>query len=808
MSNSFTGGISQNFEVPKASWEVPKASWYVPFAQNRRFVGRQTQLDRLEHALFAKDQQPRVAITGLGGMGKTQIALEVAYRTKGKYPKCSIFWIPATNVESLQQAFTYIGQQLGVLGQKEEQTNAKKLVQSHLSQESAGQWLIIVDNVDDIEIWNKELKDCLPKSQQGFLVCTTRNRQVAVRIAASNVIEVPEMDEEMAMQLLSKSLINQELLADHQIAIKLLEQLAFLPLAAVQAAAYINTNGIGLSEYLLLLEEQEKDVVKLLSEDFADEWRYSDAKNPVATTWLISFKQIQELNPLAAEYLSFVSCVDPKGIPQSLLPPGQSRKEETDAIGTLSAYSFVSRRALDHALDVHRLVHLVMRSWLRSQKQWHIWVDKTLTRLVEVLPLGGHDKREVWTAYLPHAIHVVGLAELCERKDRLLDRVGRCEKTLGHYKAAEWAHRQLLEQREKVLGKEHPSTLVSMNGVAQALSDRGKYAEAEVMHRETLALREKVSGKEHPSTLVSMNEVAQALSSQGKYAEAEVMHRETLALREKVSGKEHPETLVITNNLAQTLSRQGKYAEAEVMHQETLALREKVSGKEHPETLVIMNNLAQALNSQGKYAEAEVMHRETLALKEKVLGKEHPSTLVSMNNLALALSSQRNYAEAEVMHRETLALREKVSGKEHPLTLVSMNNLAQALSSQRNYAEAEVMHRETLALREKVSGKEHPETLVIMNNMAQALNSQGKYAEAEVMYRETLALREKVSGKEHPETLVIMHNLANALSGLGKYVEAISLMQQCFRLRTQILGPQHPRTKGSLRSLNKWQRES
>jgi tetratricopeptide (TPR) repeat protein len=686
---------------------TPKfGGWYVPFAQNERFVGRQTQLDQLEHTLFTKHQPSKVALTGLGGIGKTQIALALAYQTKENHPQCSVFWIPATNAESLQQAFMDIGQQLSVPG-IEEQANAKRLVQNYLSQDSAGQWLLIVDNVDDMKIWNSELKDSLPKARQGRVLCTTRSRKVAVKIAGATVIEVPGMDREVAMQLLSKSLINQDLLSRHQDVLELLEQLTFLPLAIAQAAAYINENGLRILDYLSLLEEQEQDVIELLSEDFEDEGRYQDLKNPVATTWLISFEYIQQLDPLAAEYLSFMSCVALKDIPQSLLPRGSSLKKETDAIGTLTAYSFVTRRALDNSLDVHRLVHLVTRSWLRAQDQWYGWANKTLERLLEVVPFGDYDKRETWTAYLPHAIHVVNLAELCEVKGRLglLSRIGSCEHTLGRYKAAEWTYQQLLEQREKLLGKEHSDTLVSMNNLALVLSEQGNYAEAEKMHREELALREKVSGKEHPYTLTSMGNLALVLSDQGKYAEAEKMFQEELALSEKVLGKEHPQTLTGMNNLAQALGEQGKYAEAEKMHQEELALSEKVLGKEHPETLVSMNNLARVLSEQGKYAEAERMNQETLALREKVLGKEHPHTLASMGNLALVLSDQGKYAEAEKMHQEELALSEKVLGKEHPETLVSMNNLALVLSDQGKYAEAERMNQETLALREKVLGK-------------------------------------------------------------------------------------------------------
>ena len=634
-------------------------------------MGRRSQLNQLESALFIKGQPPKTAITGLGGMGKTQIALELAYRTREKHPDCSVFWISATNAEGLEQAFTDIGQQLRIPGLEKELAGTKELVQRYLSQGRAGRWLLIVDNIDDMDIWRRELKDYLPEYQRGRIVCTTRSRKVAVDIAASNVIQVPEMEEEMAMQLLSKSLVNKELLLHHQDVRKLLQQLTFLPLAIVQAAAYINKNGTALSKYSSLLEGQEQNMIDILSEDFEDDWRYKDIKNPVATTWLISFEQIWRLDPLAADYLSFASCVAPKNIPWSLLPPGPSAVKQENAIGTLDAYSFVTRRNVDESFDVHRLVQLTTRSWLRTKNQLHDWTSKTLKRLVEVIPLGGHGQRQVWTAYLPHAVYTTDLIEVRAVEERvvLMDRIGHCEITLGRYKAAESTYRQVLERRQEVLGRGHPSTLASMSNLAQTLSDQGKYADAETMHRDTLALMKTVLGEDHQETLASISDLAQTLSDQGKYADAETMHRDTLALTKTVLGEDHPETLASMNNLAQTLSRQGKYADAETMHRDTLVLKKTVLGEDHPETLASMNNLAQTLSRQGKYADAETMHRDTLALVKTVLGEDHPSTLISMNNLAQTLSRQGKYADAETMYRDTLALRKTMLGEDHPETL-------------------------------------------------------------------------------------------------------------------------------------------
>ncbi|KAL1961920.1 hypothetical protein VTN77DRAFT_749 [Rasamsonia byssochlamydoides] len=175
------------------------------------------------------------------------------------------------------------------------------------------------------------------------------------------------MDEQIAIQMLSKSLIDQRILNDRQTTLELLEQLTFLPLAIAQAAAYINENGISLSEYLSLLKDKEHHIIEILSEDFEDDGRYRDIKNPIASTWLISFVQIRSRDPLAAEYLSVMACIEQKAVSQSLLPPAQSKKRMLEAIGTLSAYSFVTKRPADESLDLHRLIHLATRNWLQME---------------------------------------------------------------------------------------------------------------------------------------------------------------------------------------------------------------------------------------------------------------------------------------------------------------------------------------------------------------------------------------------------------------------------------------------------------
>ncbi|KAI9764071.1 MAG: hypothetical protein M1840_008875 [Geoglossum simile] len=657
-----------------------KACWTVPFERNPRFVGRHSHLNQLENSLFAQDRPPTLAITGLGGIGKTQIALELAYRIREKYPECSIFWVPATNTESLQQAYLDVGQQLGIHGLQEEQADVKKLVQRHLSQESAGQWLLIFDSADDMDTWinkggNKSefhgLKDYLPRSLQGCVVFTTRSRKIAVKLAQSNVIEVSGWTK-------SESLINQELLTNHQDTQKLLQQLTLLPLAIIQAAAYINENGITLSNYLSLLEEQEQDVIELLSEDFEDEGRYQDVKNPIATTWLISFEHIRRLDPLAVEYLSFMSCVDPKDIPQSLLPPAQSRKKETDAIGTLDAYYFVSRRPGNHALDIHRLVHLAMRNWLRREESLTQWAAKAMKRLEEVFPDHDHKNRSVWRAYLAHARY---LLESDDTKDVMQERTELLWKFAmrlycdGRYGEAEKLFLQVMEMFKRVLGEEHPSTLTSMANLASTYRNQGRWKEAEELEVQVIETRKRVLGEEHPDTLVSMTNLALTYSNQGRWKEAEELEVQVIETSARVLGEEHPDTLTSMANLASTYRNQGWWKEAKELFMQVMETSARVLGEEHPSTLTSMANLALTFWNQGQWKEAEELEVQVMETFKRVLGKEHPSTLTSMANLAFTFKSQGRNEEAILLLEKCFQLQKQVLGPQHPYTTSSLEAL-------------------------------------------------------------------------------------------------------------------------------------
>lgn len=749
----------------------PDGLWLVPFSRNERFVGRESELGELSRRLASDDSCKRVAIFGLGGIGKTQIALEFAHRRRAQMPSCSVFWVPATEPAVFEQVYQKIGQLLQIPGIDHANADVKLLVKETLSDEETGSWLLLVDNADDTDILFRRaygstgelaLIDYLPFSRKGSIIFTTRSRRAAIKQAGNDVIQAGLMTQSDAKQVLERSLIRQNLsgMVDTR---KLLGLLGGLPLAIVQAAAYMNENDTSMSDYADFYSAGEREIIEVLSEDFEDQGRYRDAKNSIAATWLISFNQIRRQTPLAIEYLSLMACLLYQDIPQSILPESSSgsRKQFNEAIGALTSYSFISRQQNRDVFDMHRLVHLATRNWLKSEEKLSVWTNFAIERLSDIIPSGGHHGRSTWTPYLPHAIHLLE-SECVDRNGKFIelsDKVGRCLYSNGQYREAEHLHRQTLSLRLKSLGQEHRETLGSAANLAEALSHQGKYEEAKNLHKQTLELRKTVLGKEHPDVMVSMGYLGQVFAAQGHYSQAEELHREARDLRRKVFDADHPMTLTSMSYLAEALRHQGKYEVAEQMHRQTLAIRTKVLGLEDPATLASMSCLGVAQDNLGRHDDAVETHRRVLSLRVKVLGDQHPHTLITIMWLAVALRNQGIHHEAAEISQAALEVQRNLLGPKHPNTLATLSCLADTFLCQGKLDEARGILEEVLSAQQESFGPEHPHTLTTMDSLASVLHRQGQRHDASALYEQVRDLRLKRLGPDHPDTVSTVSSL-------------------------------------------------
>ncbi|CAH0023218.1 unnamed protein product [Clonostachys rhizophaga] len=737
------------------------------------FVGREQELSTLLEWASSKEICRNMAVFGLGGVGKTQIALEFAYRTREQKPYCSVFWVPVTDYLAFKQAYKQIGQVINIPRINDNGEDGMQLVKEALSDSKrVGSWLMIVDNADDMNMIFRQptdtelivpgLIDYIPSSPNGLTLFTTRNRKVAVRQAANNIISLEIMVPEDASKLLAKSILRQEILLNVDAVRELLGLLGFLPLAIIQAAAYINENDTTIEEYRSLYNESETEVMEVLSEDFEVPGRYKTIKNSIAATWLVSLGQLTHTNPVAIDYLSFMACLSSSNISPSLLLPAPSKKQGLEAIGALKAYSLLRKRDDGPNFDIHPLVHLATRNWLRSERKLQLWTSSAVLRLVELLPEGGHENRPTWTAYLPHARYLLNSAAVAaadgdEKVVVLAEKLGKCHYSNGEYSEAHRTYEQALELRVKISGLENRDTMRNMFGIAEALSHQGKYKEAEAQHRMILELRKKVLGQEDPEVGRSMNYLAQAMYEGGRFVESEQMHRAALALQNEVLHPEHPNALSTTSYLAQAIGQQGRYKEAEELYRELLATRIRVQGEEYPATLATMSCLGATLGDLGNYSDAEHFHRRVLDLRVMILGNRHPHTCITKRWLAEALLHQEKYEEAYRLNREALDVQTDVLGLKHPSTLLTLVNRGDIFFHQGQIGRAEKVYRQALDFQIEYRGSEHPETLKSMDSLANVLNKRGNHDEAKELYEKVFEARVRILGPGHPKTLATPH---------------------------------------------------
>ncbi|KAF5610782.1 hypothetical protein F25303_14521, partial [Fusarium sp. NRRL 25303] len=474
-------------EVPEGAFTVREPQdqpvFLVPFLENPLFIGRADVLMNLQSLLFENNNR-KVALVGLGGIGKTQIALQLAYWIKEKKQDYSVFWVPALSHASFEQACTQIIDACGI--PTTDNSDAIETVCQHLSSKSAGKWLLVVDNADDMQTVmgskgaDKGLYRSLPQSDQGRILFTTRYRKVAVSVAGRNILDVPAMGRDEARSYFKQALIQEVSSSDEQVMDHLLTLLTHLPLAITQAAAYLNENEISLMDYLQLFENTDRDRIELLSAEFQDDTRYEQSQDPVATTWFISFNQIRKGDELASRILMFLAYVEPKAVPQSMLPEGESQQQLTRALGTLCGYRFLDRRGSSKVFDMHSLVHMAIRSWVAENDSEKEQSDAAIKRLREVFPTDDWENRDLWRQYLTHAIKLLRCAddewsgELCE----LGFWVGRCLLVDGRVTEAVKLLEHVVKVQETILAENHPNRLASQHELAGVYEANGQIAEA------------------------------------------------------------------------------------------------------------------------------------------------------------------------------------------------------------------------------------------------------------------------------------------------------------------------------------------
>ncbi|KAF2190151.1 TPR-like protein [Zopfia rhizophila CBS 207.26] len=660
----------------------------IPFAPDPDFV------DRPEILSWIRDKcaglGARAALVGLGGVGKSQLAIQYCHFVRDASPQTFVFWVHASTKARFEEAYRDIADRLELPGRNNPKIDVLRLVSNWLCDESNGQWTMILDNVDEVETF-PSLAAYLPQSRNGSILITSRNKDAAARLAGGykNIKEVCVMDESQGLQLLRNRL--QDTSTDEG-AVDLLRALDCIPLAITQAAAYINRRArMTISRYLDEFRSNDEKRENLLNWDAGDLRRDKGASNSVVTTWQMSFERIRQERPSAADLLSLMSFFNPQGIPESILRRHSRTvarlgcEDEADGVfdedfDILQAYSLIAATAETDMCEMHALVQFCTQVWLSSFGDSQRWKRKFIELMAREFPTGQFENWAKCQQLLPHIESLYNSEpatdESLKEWAQILTNAAWYMWMKGSYKTAQNIATKALTARESVLGQDNGLTLTSVAVLALVLQDQGKYDEAEKLNRRALEGYEKELGVQHPDTLTSVDNLALVLQDQGKYDEAEKLNRRALEGREKELGVQHPDTLTSVDNLALVLRYQGKYDEAEKLNRRALEGYEKELGVQHPDTLTSVDNLASVLRYQGKYDEAEKLNRRALEGYEKELGVQHPDTLNSVYCLAYLLHEQKRYEEASWLYQRACDGYKQKLGSQHPTAVVCLNHFS------------------------------------------------------------------------------------------------------------------------------------
>jgi hypothetical protein len=666
---------------------------------------------------------------------KTQIALEYAYRRQAE-TSCSIFWVHADSQASFSQDYSDLARIAGVsLDLKGEDLlgAVKQWIENQRN------WLLVLDNADDLKIFKKpysasedhqllgpELLRFVPKSQTGTIIWTSRDGGICGNIIdIQRGIEVKAMTIEQARDLFQKLTGRSELMLSED-EDTLLELLQYLPLAIAQASAYIRKTKVSIKQYLTFLHESESRQLDLLSQEFPDVYR-SGVPNSVIRTWIISMKQISKESSCSEKILNTITFFDHKGIPFELIKaaagPTYSEDEILLAASRLTEYSFLqTQRVVDEGLptyEQHRLVHLATRQTL-SEAQVYSFSGEALRIMANLFPDGTYETWKSCIVYLPHALKASIWQNAEEYKYQapvLLARIGCYYWAQGYSEKAEQLEIEVLELQKEILGPKHPDTIIAMANLTLTWWQQGYSKKAEQLQIEVLELRKEILGPKHPDTIIAMANLASTWWQQRYSEKAEQLQIEVLELQKEILGPKHPDTIIAMANLASTWWQQEYSKKAEQLQIEVLELRKEILGPKYPDTIRAMANLASTWRQQGYYKKAEQLEIEVLELRKEILGPKHPDTISAMANLASTWRQQGYYKKAEQLEIEVLELRKEILGPKHPDTILAMANLALTWQQQGYFEKAEQLQLEVLELRKEILGPKHPDTIRAMANL-------------------------------------------------------------------------------------------
>jgi tetratricopeptide (TPR) repeat protein len=777
---------------------IPRIWGGVP-QRTKNFTGREDILDGLRQRV--SDQVTAVlpqALQGMGGVGKTALAIEYAHRYRSEYDL--VWWISADQPALVRSSLAALAEPLGLPSATQTgiDTAAAAVLNELRQSQPSARWLLVFDNADQPE----DLNEIIPRGPGDVLITSRNHRWQSV----VETVEVDVFSRDESTNFLAKRVPKG---IDESEAAKLAEELGDLPLALEQAGALQAETGMSVEEYRRLLREH---VAELMDEGKSPEYPRS-----MTAAWKLSVSTLDRQMPQAVELLRCCAFFGPEPIPRDIFrrgtQPGETRAGELLANPILLARAIreLARFALvkidGRSIQVHRLIQALLREELNPEERASYRHEVHLI-LAAGAPKNPDDNR-LWPFYSELVAHVTSPAtqlEKCQEKvgrNFALDMVRYLYRS-GDRQSAQAFARRFVEQWTKDSGPDDPAVLDAQRHLGNALRDLGRYAEAFPIISETLDRARRTLGERNPLTLTLTNSFAADLRARGEFARARDLDVESLRLHTEALGDLNAHTLRVKSNLALDLGLNSDYPGARNLAEETFTAQSSESSSEVSPTdvLISWSGLARALRLCGSYSDARDVGQDAHDYGREVLGPEHYWTTRTLNDLSISLRLMASaYDEALEVAKDVFSRCTRLFGTNHPDTLaaaISLTNIQRTLGLT---DEAVALAIETVDSYPMIYGPEHPYNYGCSGNLALMRRVSGNPAKARELNEEALAGLDKRLTRDHHYSLTVATNLASDFALLGETAKARELGEDTLARLRELMGNDHPLTLGCAANL-------
>ncbi|MBC2902430.1 tetratricopeptide repeat protein [Streptomyces sp. PSKA01] len=757
--------------------------------RNPNFTGRVELLDAL-HRRLRKEKATAVlpnALHGMGGVGKTLLAVEYLYRHLGDYDL--VWWISAERTAQIALSLVELAPRLGLEAGSEATWSVTAVLEALRRGEPYDNWLLVFDNADSPEA----VRPYFPSGGPGNILVTSRNPQWA---SVAKPLEVNVFRREESVDLLRRRGPD---ISDDE-ADRLAEALGDLPLAIEQAAAWRAETGMPVDEYLRLLDEKQVDLLGLAAP--------LDYQLPVIAAWNVSLDQLEAKNPAAMQLLQLCAFCAPESISRNLFAgrAGASITPELDAvlrdpirlgqaIREIGRYSLARFDIRANTLQIHRLVQTALISRMTEAEQ------QRMRQGIHLL-LSANDPNDPhnaahWPRYGELYAHLI-VSEAVRSTDPYVRRLIINEVLYllrwGNYEAALQLARSAYESWRQDGGEDDSKTLELSKWMGAVLFCEGRYGECAAVNDRVLEAYRRTVGEDHEDTLDALGNVAIDHRVKGDFAAALELAESVHGRYLRLLGEEDPETLRAAHNLGVSLRLAGQFARARELDARTWHSKQQLYGQDHVVSLVTWLSLILDIRELGDYHTALTYQRELTERATRLLGPNNPFTLSNDRHLAVALRKAGQHEEAQAMAEQSQSALVARYGENNPGSMASTLELsidlrhAGDLTTARNLGVR--VHRQYADL----YGPKHPHTLSAEIDLAITHRLLGDAEASKAIDERGLADLRRVLGESHPSSLVCATNLASDLYALGEYEAARELDEQTLALSTEVLGADHPST--------------